>query len=131
MSHGSWPRPEVVVCNHEIEAQVVTSKTDANLGRRFYRCYIWKEGDCKFFRWIDPSLSPNQENYMQKLKVEKDNMQKELQARVAMHDMLTEKVRSKEVELESLQIVAENLHRQNRNLKYAILCLCVVVWLLI
>ncbi|XP_047969541.1 uncharacterized protein LOC125213186 [Salvia hispanica] len=100
MSHRSWPRPEVVVCNNGIEAQVVTSKTDANPGRRFYRCYIWKEDDCKFFRWIDPSLSPNQE---------KDIMQKALQARVAMHDMLTEKVRSKEVELELLQIVAKNL----------------------
>ncbi|XP_047966024.1 uncharacterized protein LOC125210524 [Salvia hispanica] len=131
MSHGSWPRPEVVACNHGIEAEVVTSRMDANPGRRFYRCHIWKEDDCKFFRWIDSSLSPYQDNYMQKLKMERDNMQKALQARVAMQDTLQEQVRLKEVELESLKIVAENLRQQNRKLKYVVLCLCVVVWLLI
>ena len=120
-----------MVRNHGIEAEVVTSRTNANPGQRFYRCHIWKEDDCKFFRWIDPSLSPNQENYMQKMKMEQVNMQKALQARVAMLNTLHEKVRSKEVELESLQIVAKNLRRQNRNLKYVVLCLCAVVWLLI
>ncbi|KAG6407899.1 hypothetical protein SASPL_130899 [Salvia splendens] len=35
-SRMTWPRFEAVVCEHGLEADVVTSNTDANPGRRFY-----------------------------------------------------------------------------------------------
>ncbi|XP_042051540.1 uncharacterized protein At4g04775-like [Salvia splendens] len=116
-SSRTWPRFEAVVCDHGLEADVVTSNTDANPGRRFYRCQVWKEDDCKFFRWIDPSLSPNQDYFFKRLKLDRDNVQRALRDRVAMQDALDESVRSKTTEVEALQGVVADLHRQNRNLK--------------
>ena len=74
-SYGSsfnwnWPRPEIVNCNHDLKAELVTSRTAANPGRRYYRCPIWKEDDCRFFRWSDAGLSPSQDTYFQRIKVE-------------------------------------------------------------
>ena len=119
-----------MVCDHGLEADVVTSNTDANPGRRFYRCQVWKEDDCKFFRWIDPSLSPNQEYFFKKLKMDRDNVQRALRDKVAMQDALDESVRPKTAEVEALQGVVADLHRQNRNLKVVICILCVVIWIL-
>ncbi|XP_042047223.1 uncharacterized protein At4g04775-like [Salvia splendens] len=130
-SSRTWPRFEAVVCDHGLEADVVTSNTDANPGRRFYRCQVWKEDDCKFFRWIDPSLSPNQEYFFKKLKLDRDNVQRALRDRVAKQDALDESVRSKTVEVEALQGVVAQLQRQNRNLKVVICMLCIVLWILL
>ena len=58
-------------------------------------------------------------------------MQEALRARVAMQDMLDEKIRSKTDEVEELQTVVENLRRQNQILKFVIMFLCIVLWLLI
>ncbi|XP_041995619.1 uncharacterized protein At4g04775-like [Salvia splendens] len=129
-SSRTWPRFEAVVCDHGLEADVVTSNTDANPGRRFYRCQVWKEDDCKFFRWIDPSLSPNLEYFFKKLKIDRDNVQKALRDRVAKQDALDESLRSKTAEVEALQGVVADLHRRNRNLNVVICILCIVIWLL-
>ncbi|KAG6391730.1 hypothetical protein SASPL_149488 [Salvia splendens] len=126
-SRITWLRFEAVVCDHGLEADVVTSNTDAIPRRHFYICQVRKEDDCKFFRWIDPSLSPNQEYFLKKLKMD---VQRALRDRVAMQDALDESVRSKTAEVEALQGVVADLHRQNRNLKVAIRILCIVIWIL-
>ncbi|XP_050211455.1 uncharacterized protein LOC126661646 [Mercurialis annua] len=40
-------------CKHGIEANVYTSYSEKNPGRRFYRCRFYRQDDCKYFEWFD------------------------------------------------------------------------------
>lgn len=62
--------------------------------------------------------------------MDRDNVQRALRDRVAVQDALDESVRSKTIEVEALQGVVANLHRQLRYLKVVIGILCVVIWVL-
>lgn len=88
-----------MACNHDLEEEIMTSKTEVNPGRRFYRCQVWKHGDSKYFCWLDLS---NQEYYFQKLKMEKEGIEEELKKSVALQDELQDKIRSKPEYLEAL-----------------------------
>ncbi|XP_047942664.1 uncharacterized protein LOC125189427 [Salvia hispanica] len=108
-SYGSsfnwnWPRPEIVNCNHDLEAELVISRTAANPGRRYYRCRIWKEDDCKFFRWVDAGLSPSQDSYFQRVKLERDQFESQLRAKSLIEGVLEEKLHKKSEECEALKL---------------------------
>ncbi|XP_023644441.1 uncharacterized protein LOC111832363 [Capsella rubella] len=54
-------------------ARIFTSKTERNLGRRFFGCPLYKEGGtehCKFFRWLDEKVELD--------KVIADNVEKDI-----------------------------------------------------
>ncbi|XP_047948914.1 uncharacterized protein LOC125194723 [Salvia hispanica] len=108
-SYGSsfnwnWPCPESVNCNHDLEAELVISRTTANPGRRYYRCPICKEDDCRFFRWVDVGLSPSQDTYFQKIKLERDNFEEQLRCNKIMEGVLEEKLRLKTDEFEEVKL---------------------------
>ena len=58
-------------------------------------------------------------------------MEEALQRRVPMQDILQDEVCSKNDDIEALQHVVDNLRCTNKNLKMAIVFLCVVIWLII
>ena len=82
-------------CNHDLEAELVTSRTATNPGLRYYRCPIWKEDDCRFFRWFDAGLSPSQDTYFQRIKVERDKFEEQLRCKNIVEGFLEDKLRIK------------------------------------
>ena len=176
-SYGSsfnwnWPRPEIVNCNHDLEAELVISRTAANPGRRYYRCRIWKvnilyciqyfkgillaeslitkfsvvqEDDCKFFRWVDAGLSPSQDSYFQRVKLERDQFESQLRAKSLIEGVLEEKLHKKSEECEALKLQLAmktdecgaltlkiaNTMKTSRRFKFTIVLLCIVIFLLL
>ncbi|GER36435.1 DNA topoisomerase 3-alpha [Striga asiatica] len=61
MSTSSFSSPSDILCGCLEKAQLRTSKTSKNPGKRFYGCKKWKEGGCPFFMWAEPSSQINLE----------------------------------------------------------------------
>ncbi|XP_042009230.1 uncharacterized protein LOC121757820 [Salvia splendens] len=99
-----WPRPQIVYCKHDLEAELMISMTAANPGHRYYRCPIWKEYDCRFFRWFDAGLSPSQDTYFQRIKLERDKFEEQLRCKNTEVCVLEDKLRMKSDECEELKL---------------------------
>ena len=103
-----------------------------------------QEDDCRFFRWVDVDLSPSQDTYFQKIKLERDNFEEQLRCNKVMQGVLEEKLRLKTDEFEELKLKLslkseectrlklqiDKTTKDSRNMKIAILLLCVVIILL-
>ncbi|GER34814.1 GRF zinc finger containing protein [Striga asiatica] len=61
MSASSFSSPSDILCGCLEKAQLRTSKTSQNPGKRFYGCKKWKEGGCTFFMWAEPTSQINSE----------------------------------------------------------------------
>ena len=104
-----------------------------------------QEDDCKFFRWVDAGLSPSQDSYFQRVKLERDQFESELRAKSLLEGVLQEKLRMKTDDFEALKLQlamkteeCEALTLQitkttttSRKLKITILLLCFVIFLLL
>ncbi|GER44426.1 GRF zinc finger containing protein [Striga asiatica] len=60
-SASSFSSPGNLFCYCGLTAQLRTSKTPTNPGKKFHGCKNWQDGGCKFFKWEDePDSSNNQ-----------------------------------------------------------------------
>ncbi|CAA0841730.1 zinc knuckle (CCHC-type) family protein [Striga hermonthica] len=58
---SSFPSPSNLLCYCGKRAQLRTSRTPSNPGKKFHGCKNWKDGGCTFFKWEDdPESSNNQ-----------------------------------------------------------------------
>ncbi|KAI5433591.1 hypothetical protein KIW84_020758 [Lathyrus oleraceus] len=61
-SHGSRSSNRLrYVCKCSLDAQLITTRTNANPGRRFYGCGMYKiQGykKCSHFIWLDEEMNP-------------------------------------------------------------------------
>ncbi|CAA0841880.1 DNA topoisomerase 3-alpha [Striga hermonthica] len=62
MSSASFfSSPSNLLCHCGKRAQLRTSRTPSNPGKKFHGCKNWKDGGCTFFKWEDdPESSNNQ-----------------------------------------------------------------------
>ncbi|CAA0838962.1 Unknown protein [Striga hermonthica] len=84
-------------CRHLEEAIVLTSMTNDNPCRRFYKCPYPKEVDCRFFELIDPSMPDFQKKCFIKLKSQKEALEEKLRDKVAMEKQHNDRSGVKEV----------------------------------
>ncbi|CAA0823875.1 Unknown protein [Striga hermonthica] len=59
MSASSFSSPSEILCSCGEKAQLRTSKTSTNPGKRFHGCKKWKQGGCEFFMWAEPTSQIN------------------------------------------------------------------------
>ncbi|XP_042024472.1 uncharacterized protein LOC121771689 [Salvia splendens] len=137
-----WPEGDFVICNHGVRAEIGTSRTDNNPGRRFYRCPSWKSDDCKFFRWIEPTSPLSREILLNRTNKEMAefaerwrcahlkavSLEEELNAKIAEFNDKLEECNAKIEECEMLKSMVEDLGSTTLKLKLLIFLLCVVIF---
>ena len=57
-----------------------------------------------FFEWVDASLSPSQDSYFQRVKLERDQFESQLRAKSLIEGILEEKLHTKTEECEALKL---------------------------
>ncbi|CAA0806838.1 zinc knuckle (CCHC-type) family protein [Striga hermonthica] len=74
------------LCHHSEDAIVLTSMTNDNPCRRFYRCPNRGNKPCRFFEWIDQSLPAFQRTCFIRLKAEKHDLEEKLRDMEKFHN---------------------------------------------
>ncbi|CAA0828420.1 Unknown protein [Striga hermonthica] len=130
-------------CRHGVEAELLTSQTDQNPARRFYRCSLPKDQDCRFFVWLDAELPPYQKGCYLKLKSQNKSLEEQLRCKQVMEKLLAERLEMKVKEMDLLKIEIDELEKKvkecTENLRKArkmLFCFCAMVlvlcsWLMI
>ncbi|GER55754.1 GRF zinc finger containing protein [Striga asiatica] len=90
-SNGSATHTQVR-CYCPDEAILLISQTDANPGRRYFRCPNRKFKDCKFFLWCDPEIPPSQKAAFLKFKNERKGLGDELKCKEEEVKMITSRL---------------------------------------
>ncbi|XP_057791580.1 uncharacterized protein LOC131008643 [Salvia miltiorrhiza] len=71
--------PKFCTCEFEgkrLKASIMTSWTEENPGRRFYRCRNWKSKNCGYFDWIDEPITERAKEVINHLKNENVKLMK-------------------------------------------------------
>ncbi|GER57868.1 GRF zinc finger containing protein [Striga asiatica] len=102
-SNGSATHKQVR-CYCPDEADLLISQTDANSGRRYFRCPRRKFKDCKFFLWCDPEIPPSQKAAFLKFKNERKGLGDELKCKEEEVKMITKRLDIIEREMLELQV---------------------------
>ncbi|KAH6800043.1 hypothetical protein C2S52_000507 [Perilla frutescens var. hirtella] len=90
------------VCEcHEV-SELYTSNTDGNPFRRFVRCPQKRVSSCKFFEWVGDELPAYYLGCVQRLKVQKESLESQLQYKNLMIETLYARLQSKEAEGDDL-----------------------------
>ncbi|GER35985.1 GRF zinc finger containing protein [Striga asiatica] len=102
-SNGSATHTQVR-CYYPDEADLLISQTDANPGRRYFRCPRRKFKDCKFFLWCDPEIPPSQKAAFLKFKNERKGLGDELKCKEEEVKVITLRLDIIEREMLELQV---------------------------
>ncbi|KAF2287557.1 hypothetical protein GH714_001288 [Hevea brasiliensis] len=78
----SEPQP-VMHCKHGLCAELDTSWTTDDPGRRFWRCQMWQRGDCGFFQWFDPEIVGRPKELINRLRSQKKALENRLKSQEA------------------------------------------------
>ncbi|CAA0827603.1 Unknown protein [Striga hermonthica] len=70
----------IVFCHCGKRAQVRTSWTQENPGRRFNGCKDWNRGGCTFFFWADPPIPNRASEIISTLHTENEILESELKS---------------------------------------------------
>ncbi|KAH6800152.1 zinc knuckle family protein [Perilla frutescens var. hirtella] len=90
------------VCDRHGVSEQYTSNTDGNPFRRFVRCPQRRVSGCTYFEWVDDELPPYYLGCVQRLKVQKESLESQLQYKNLMIETLYARLRSKDAEGEDL-----------------------------
>ncbi|CAA0819609.1 Unknown protein [Striga hermonthica] len=93
----------ILECKHREKPDLLTSHTDLNPARRYYRCKYRMDDDCQFFAWFDPELPPYQKASYLKLKGQVQVLEEQLKCKVFMEKLLSERLEVKDNELDLLK----------------------------
>ncbi|GER39556.1 GRF zinc finger family protein [Striga asiatica] len=108
-SDSSYTR--CVVCFHGLIANVLTSNTDKNPSRRYYRCPNEDDEKCKFFQWVDEELPSFKKVRFLKLKSQNNLLEEQLKCTKYYESLLAEKLELKENEITRLQNKLDDLEK--------------------
>ncbi|GER26388.1 GRF zinc finger containing protein [Striga asiatica] len=123
-------------CRHGAEAELLTSQTETNPTRRFYRFNLRNDADCRYFVWLDPELPPYQKGCYLKLKSQVKSLKEQLRCKQVVEKLLNEMLEMKVKEMDLLKIENDELEKKvtdtcekGRKEKKLLLFLCLFVLL--
>ncbi|KAH6775103.1 zinc knuckle family protein [Perilla frutescens var. hirtella] len=90
------------VCDRHGVSELYTSNTEGNPFRRFVHCPTRRVSGCGFFEWVDDELPAYYLGCVQRLKLQKESLESQLQYKNLMIKTLYEKLESKEAHSEGL-----------------------------
>ncbi|CAA0815406.1 zinc ion binding [Striga hermonthica] len=104
-------------CRHGDEAELLTSQTETNPARRFYRCSHRNDEDCQYFVWLDPELPPYQKGCYLKLKSREKSLEEQLRCKQVMEKLLNERLEMKVKEMDMLKMDNNELEKKVERLE--------------
>ncbi|KAH6780107.1 hypothetical protein C2S52_011344 [Perilla frutescens var. hirtella] len=104
------------VCDRHGVGELYTSNTNGNPFRRFVRCPQRRVSGCKFFEWVDNEMPAYYLGCAQRLKVQKESLESQLQYKNLIIETLYEKLKSKDADCEGLMCARVPVQTMTRTL---------------
>ncbi|KAH6799794.1 hypothetical protein C2S52_000019 [Perilla frutescens var. hirtella] len=111
------------VCDKHNRAELFMSRTDANPFRRFVKCPERVRG-CTFFDWVDDPMPDYQTMWVERLKMQKESLEDQVEGKMAMVNNLSERIELKEHEIlllrgkcAELEAMVKQCHRNSGLMK--------------
>ncbi|KAH6775550.1 hypothetical protein C2S52_013111 [Perilla frutescens var. hirtella] len=116
-----------LVCHRHGVGERYISETDANPFRQFVRCPERKVTSCDFFRWVDDELTSHYLTSVQRMKQHDESLESQLQCKTHLTEVLIEKIKVKDEELNRLKREYDSHHTKKTAAKTSKPFICSLV----